>query len=103
MLPVSCLLATAILLQAAAAPMSKSSRKYLDHALDIIQNHSLMRETDWKGLRANALKQAAGAQKPADTYAAIRAALAAIKDHHSFFITPQEAQAMAHGSAARWA
>ena len=79
--------------------MSVAAADYLGKALDIIEKNSKMRQTDWVALRAKALAQAAGAQTPADTYPAIRAALATLNDHHSFFVTPEAASAMMHGAA----
>lgn len=79
--------------------MSTAAADYLGNALDVIQKNSKMRQTDWTALRTKAFAQAAGAQTPADTYPAIRSALAALNDGHSFFVTPEAASAMMQGAA----
>ena len=59
---------------AAASPQALA---YLTEVLDYMQEHALMRaQVDWPTLRQEALRLAAGAQTPADTYQAIRFALA---------------------------
>ncbi len=72
--------------------LSPTAAAYLNAALDIMQTNSIKRyEIDWEVLREYALRTAAGAVTAADTYDAIRNALAAIGDGHSFFI-PADAQ-----------
>jgi C-terminal processing protease CtpA/Prc len=78
--------------------MSAPARIYLNSALDVMQNYSFYRKTiDWTTLRANAIASAdaARAQDPAATYPAIRAALTALGDHHSFFQPPVASAAAA--------
>ena len=67
--------------------MSPAARTYLTSALDVMQTYSFYRnKIDWPSFRATALAngEAAQAQTPAATYPAIRTALAALGDHHSF-------------------
>lgn len=63
---------------------------YLEAALDQIEKGSNVYSTDWNALRAKARKSIAGAQAktPADTYPAIREALAALGDKHGLLIEP---------------
>ena len=56
-----------------------------------MQMKSLHRDSiDWEALRKTAFKIAEHAQTPADTYDAIRYALAELGDHHSHLITPED-------------
>lgn len=69
--------------------MSQRARAYLDAALDVMQANSLHRaRIEWTGLRAAAHDSAGAAQTPQQTYAAIKAALRALGDRHSFFVAP---------------
>lgn len=81
--------------------MSASAHAYLNSALDVMQAHSFYRKAiDWTTLRANAIAagEAARAQTPAATYPAIRAALTALGDHHSFFQPPVTASVVSAGA-----
>lgn len=74
--------------------MSPAARAYLTSALDIMQTYSFYRsKIDWPSLRASAFAnaEAAQAQTPASTYPAIRTALTALGDHHSFLQPPVSA------------
>jgi carboxyl-terminal processing protease len=65
---------------------SSAAIAYLNRALDEMQARAWRRgAVDWPRLRAEALGRAAFAQTPADTYDAIRFALASLGDHHSSF------------------
>ncbi|RPE31876.1 S41 family peptidase [Kitasatospora cineracea] len=69
-------------------------RRYLDQALDLMEQHSVLRDrTDWPRLRAEARRLARQAATPADTYTAISRILEALGDRHSFFWTPEQAAA----------
>lgn len=99
-------LATAIALLTCAAATaqrqpqtSAAAAEYLGKALDVIEKNSKMRQTDWRSLRRTAINKSAGAQKPSDTYPAIRHAIASLNDHHSFFVEPDAAAAMMQGAA----
>jgi len=73
--------------------------QYLNEALDLMQNNSLHRRTiDWPSFRADVLRQAANAKTPAETYPYIKIALSHLNDHHSFFISPQDASALNQGT-----
>jgi carboxyl-terminal processing protease len=64
-----------------ATPAAKA---YLQAALDVMQTNSLRKRTlDWNIVRQKALKAAAGAEVPADTYEAIRVALRELRDSRS--------------------
>ena len=72
-------------------PISAAASAYLEEALDIMQYTSLHRDSiDWDALRESAFKIAEHAQTPADTYDAIRYALAELGDRHSHFVPPEE-------------
>jgi len=78
----------------ASGAMSPAARTYLTSALDVMQTFSFYRnKIDWPSFRAAALAngEAAQAQTPAATYPAIRTALAALGDHHSFLQPPVSA------------
>jgi hypothetical protein len=69
--------------------ISATARTYLNAALDIMQGHSINRyKIDWPTFRENAFAEAGPAQTTADTYDAIRFALRALGDNHSFFQPP---------------
>jgi len=71
--------------------MSAEARGYLDHALDILEDHSINRhEIDWPPFREAALARVPDAKTTADTYDAIRYALSALGDNHSSFYTPSQ-------------
>jgi carboxyl-terminal processing protease len=72
--------------------LSSQAKVYLTAALDIMQQHSVNRKKiNWTNLRQQTFAFAFGAKTPADTYLAIRYALTALGDHHSFFLEPQTA------------
>lgn len=77
--------------------MSPEAKRYLDAALDLLQKNSVKRKIDWKILRADAYAKAVDAKTSADTYPAIRAAVAMLGDHHSKFFTPTEAKSVFAG------
>ncbi|MFJ9771713.1 S41 family peptidase [Kitasatospora sp. NPDC101157] len=70
----------------ASGRMSPEARSYLSEALSLVQRHALnAAKVDWPTVRGQAFAQAAAARTPADTYAAIRTAVAALGDRHSRF------------------
>lgn len=93
---------TAVPATATVAPgaTSEAASRYLQAALDYIQQHSVMRNAvDWPHLRGDAAAQVRGAQTTADTYPAIRDALQQLGDHHSSFFTPAQWRDLQQGSA----
>jgi carboxyl-terminal processing protease len=79
----------AVVLLAQGTDMSPAAREYLTKALDFIQTNALTSDrVDWPAVRARAFEQASRAQSSADTYDAIRTAIAALGDRHSSFLTP---------------
>ncbi len=80
-----------------SADISPEAKKYLDVALDTIQQKSIKRKTDWAKMRAQAYSAAKDAQKPADCYPAIRDAIKFVGDHHSGFLTSDEATLIPQG------
>lgn len=97
-------LATAVLLlclglaraQTQAPEASPEAIGYLEVALEQIEQGSRVYSTDWAALRIQALAAiaACGAMTPAETYPAIRAALAALGDEHSRLLEPEAAKLM---------
>lgn len=82
---------TAIPLAHAAKPvLSAPAQAYLDVAIGVIRAEALNAErVDWEELKPKLEALADGAVTPADTYPAIRAALAALNDHHSQLALPE--------------
>jgi len=70
--------------------ISAKARAYLEHALDVMQQNALHRETiDWGKLRSEALDHAAAAEIPVDTYEAIRWALHQVNRHSFLQLSPE--------------
>src|SRR6185503_12719283 len=73
------------------AALSVEAATYLAEALATMREVSFHRdELDWPSIRREAFARAAGAEVPADTYEALRGALASLGDHHSFLQLPSE-------------
>ena len=69
---------------------SATARRYIDAALEIMQQHSINRGSiDWQTFRAATLDQARGSINIGDAHLALRFALRNLGDHHSYFVTPQ--------------
>jgi carboxyl-terminal processing protease len=76
---------------ASSSAMSPAATAYLNSALDVMQTYSYYRkQIDWPSFRAKAIAQGEGlkARTTTETYPAIRSALTALGDHHSFFQPP---------------
>src|SRR5690606_22044975 len=72
-----------------------AAARYLDRALDIMQEHSIRRASiDWAAFRAAVADQARGAVSAEDAYPAVRFALGSLGDHHSYLMTPDRAVAL---------
>ena len=81
--------------QAEEVYVGPDAHHYLTNLLDTLQRHSVRRDSiDWDRLRADVLHQAQDAETPAETYDAVRFALQQLGDRHSFFMTPEHAEAM---------
>lgn len=77
-------------------PPSPAASAYLDRALTLIREHHYKASAaDWPALVARARASIAGAATPADTYPAIRDALEALGERHSFLIEAAQARAPA--------
>ncbi|MEQ1893142.1 MAG: S41 family peptidase [Planctomycetota bacterium] len=77
------------------APVATAeATRYLEAALDHVEQGSRVYLSDWKALRAKALATiaAAEAKTTADTYPAIRAALASLGDKHGLLLDPAAAK-----------
>jgi carboxyl-terminal processing protease len=97
------LLASLAQAQTSAPAASVDATRYLEAALDKIEQGSRVYSSDWKAMRAKALATiaAAGAKTPADTYPAIRAALATLGDKHGLLLDPAAAKRFNVSRAAR--
>ncbi len=74
-------------------PSPASVHAYLARALDIMQQYSINRKIiNWPKLRQETFTRAEHAVTFAQTYPAIRFALSALGDHHSFLEDPQTAK-----------
>jgi len=73
---------------------SSEAAAYLETALDKIEQSSGVYSTDWQAMRAKARAEIAksGAKTTADTYAAIRNALADLGDKHALLLEPAAAK-----------
>ena len=72
--------------------VSPEAREYLSIALDILQENHLYRdEIDWEDLSEQAFGRMLDARIPSHTYPAIELAIRLLGDHHSYFLTPEEA------------
>jgi C-terminal processing protease CtpA/Prc len=79
--------------------VSDTAGQYLHDALSYMEEHSIKRDSvDWPSVRAVAEQMAANASEPADTYPAIRVALRALDDRHSFLVPSDEMANRARGS-----
>lgn len=77
-------------------PATAGARRYLDDALDTLEQHSIRRAAvDWPAVRAAAARHARGAQDAADTYVALRYAIYALGDRHSYLQPPRAAALLA--------
>jgi len=69
----------------ASADPHTAAIAYLDSAISLMRTRAFYRRrVNWDSVRANAHLQTAGATSPAETYNAIRQALLALSDRHSF-------------------
>jgi carboxyl-terminal processing protease len=81
-------------------PTSPQAQAYLDSALALMHQHSIgRRHVNWNSLRDRAQVYAGGAQSVRETYPAIRYALRALGDWHSFLLNPDSAAARARTGA----
>lgn len=80
--------------QTNAPGASAEATSYVEAALEQIEKGSRLYVTDWKALRAQALAQiaSAGAQTTADTYPALRDALATLGDRYGLLLDPAAAK-----------
>lgn len=86
---------------AADASLGPDAERELSAAFAIVRRASLWRDTvTWSRVESDVRAIAAGSQSAADTYPALRALLARLGDHHSFFMRPQSAAAFGGEGAA---
>jgi carboxyl-terminal processing protease len=82
------------------APIAADAKKVLDAAFDIVRKNAWMRNNiDWAVVEPEVRLIAAGAERSADVYPAIRYLLAALKDRHSFLMPPSANTAFQTGGA----
>ncbi|HJZ76591.1 MAG TPA: S41 family peptidase [Vicinamibacterales bacterium] len=85
---------------AASAPLAAPAKDVLDAALSITKKHSLRRnDVPWDVVEPKVRALAAGAEKSADVYPAIRYLLAQLGDHHSFLMPPAQTSQFRTGGA----
>jgi hypothetical protein len=78
--------------------------KYLDEALQVIRAHALTSDdVDWSQVRRDVLARASSAKTTAAAYPALRHALAALNDNHSFLQLSTELEAAEAASLGRTA
>ena len=76
-------------------PPSAAAKRYLEEALVVMREHSLVRaSTDWPALTAAALAQARGAATPADAHLAVSYALRRLGDDHSYLASSGQSRAL---------
>ncbi|WP_328607832.1 S41 family peptidase [Amycolatopsis sp. NBC_00345] len=77
---------------AASAPRPGSPREYLTYALGLLRAHSIDRDfIDWPEVEADAMRLAASASDPADTYPAIQSVIYQLGNPHTSLLTPAAA------------
>jgi len=78
-----------------APPATLAAARYVEAALALMREHSLRRaEVDWPVLRAQALEYARGATTPAEAHLAVRFAVRALGDRHSYLQSPTVTRAL---------
>lgn len=78
---------------ASADLLAPAAQAYLDEAAGIIRKHALYSDrVDWSAATRRARVLAAGAQQAEQVHGAVRYLLAALGDHHSFFMPPSLAR-----------
>ena len=85
----------------ADSPISADAKAVIDAAIGIVRKSAWMRgNVDWTVVEPEVRLLAAGAEKSADVYPAIRYLLAALNDRHSFLMPPAATTAFNTGGAA---
>ena len=85
---------------AADAPLAKPAKEVLDRALSITKTNALRRnDVAWDVVEPKVRTLAAGAEKSADVYPAIKYLLAQLGDHHSFLMPPAQTNEFKTGGA----
>ena len=85
---------------AADAPIAAPAKAVLDGALSIVKKNSLRRnDIAWDVVEPKVRALAAGAEKSAEVYPAIRYLLAQLGDHHSFLMPPAQTSQFRTGGA----
>lgn len=73
---------------------------YVSEALDAVERNAMaVPGADWPAIRARAMDEAQQAQTDAQAHAIVAQAVAALKDGHSFFMSPERAEALASTSS----
>ena len=77
-------------------PPSPVATRYVERALAIIEENSVLRaRIDWPAFRSAVLEQARGADTIADSHLAVRFATSHLRDGHSYFMAPRQMTAIA--------
>ncbi len=78
---------------------NEMSQRYLNHVSNIIEDHSLMRDSvDLKSLKVKALKIAGKAKNYSDCHLAVQYFIKSLGDHHSFLMKPEVVQNWQNGN-----
>jgi len=81
------------------APIGEA-KAYLDRALKLLADrHINGADADWPSIQRQAYAAAAGATEPSQTYPAIRVAIKALGERHTFLSTPERNKAIAASRA----
>jgi Peptidase family S41 len=84
----------------AGAPLAAPAKEVLDAALSIVKTNSLRRnDVAWDTVEPRVRALAAGAERSADVYPAIRYLLLQLGDHHSFLMPPAQTSQFRTGGA----
>jgi C-terminal processing protease CtpA/Prc len=85
---------------AAEAPIAPAAQAVMDRAVTLVKTRALKRDkVDWPATEAEVRVLAAGAEKSADVYPAIRYVLSQLGDRHSFLMPPVQSKAFQTGGA----
>jgi C-terminal processing protease CtpA/Prc len=85
----------------ADGPIASDAKAVVDAAIGIVRKNAWMRDNiDWTVVEPEVRLLAAGADKSADVYPAVRYLLASLNDRHSFLMPPAATTAFRTGGAA---
>jgi C-terminal processing protease CtpA/Prc len=84
----------------ASPVLAPDADAYLQEALSLMREWSINRDdVDWEAVERLGYRVAAGAETPAETYGAIKLMLRELRDDHSTFFSPAQAENFGSGPA----